>query len=76
MILIRHDSHRGFGFGEKNIIYKRDDSPLGPGSFEADQFSLYKNKTCENWTFGTAKRSESPSSNPVGPGDYDPKFDN
>jgi hypothetical protein len=35
---------------------------------------LNKSKTCENWSFGTGKRSNEQSPNPLGPGEYDPKI--
>jgi hypothetical protein len=35
---------------------------------------LSKSKTCENWTFGSGKRSNEQSANPLGPGEYDPKL--
>ena len=33
-LLLREHSHRGFGFGDKDNIYKRDQDAPGPGSFE------------------------------------------
>lgn len=65
------NSFRGFGFGQKNHIYKKDDKSPGPGKFETP--NLWKSKTCESWTFGLGKRTNSSITNPLGPGEYDPK---
>jgi hypothetical protein len=50
------NSHCGFGFGEKNNIYKRDEQEPGPGTFDPAP-TLWKSKTCENWSFGKGSRS-------------------
>ena len=51
-----------------------NDNTPGPGSFEIAEQRLKRNQTCQNWTFGTAKRGDSPPSNQLGPGEYDSKI--
>ena len=56
----------GFGSDKKNVV-KGSCTP-GPGSFSYDKNEAWTNKTCENWTFGSSKRSDSLPPTEIGPG--------
>lgn len=63
----------GFGCQKKHAV--QNDPTPGPGAFTPATKNAWAHKTCESWSFGVAKRSDSLPGNDVGPGEYDPKHD-
>lgn len=60
---------RGFGFGEKNVIYKSSNNVPGPGSYYEENSSDKKFRTSPtSSTFGKSPRNMVSKSNPLGPG--------